>query len=626
MIVHAIKRIIALGPYKSSQRIVQKVKDQVANYYWKRKAYQGTATHSWQAITHTHDYIKTIDQFRELLHNQKLSFIDTLYQDQISEKEIIEQADLFASNCFNLLGSQQQCFSIIPWHQDFRLHVQDPNADNCFEKDLFCKSRPILIGTTEKLTKDIKIPWELSRFYQFFVLGKAFYITNDVRYGVAAHNHLADWLDQNPYLFGINWMCPMEVGLRAVNWIIGFDMLKKNMPQELVERIICSLYDHLVYLEHNWEIYDGRTSNHYLSDLIGYFYLCWFFKDLPGFIEKREWCYYELLREWDKQVFDEGTDYEGSTAYHRLVTEIFYHFSLLCTEFQLVLPDHYQTKLKRMVEFIEWCTPVNGALITIGDNDSGRVLWYGLPRQVIQNTRDKQEGVKYYKQFGLSLIKTNLWHVTLRHHSYATHQPSGHYHADVGSVTVSMNGVMLFADPGSYLYTPSAYWRNYFRAFGTHNSFYMINQEPITVDNQLFFLNIPKNQSEQLLIKEQKYSIAMHHNLYQSKGLQAVRLVVLEADNQLIIRDRWDSTISQLVDTTWHFTVGPEMTIEENGTTLICFHKNKAIGKIESDLVFEIEQGWFSHEYGSKVVTQCLKARKHIYSSQEIVIQISRIE
>lgn len=644
MILRRVKRIIELGPTKTIQRLAQKAHDKVRCYYWKHKAYQGTATHAWKQITHKHAYNHTIDYFYIKKQSQHLSFVSNLCQ-QVNDTHILSDADVFMRNCFNLLGSGNQCFIHIPWHKDFRLQMQNPEADCTFQADMFCKNRPIYVGGTKELIKDIKVPWELSRFYHLYVLGKAFEITGDIKYVHVSCNHITDWLDNNPYLFGVNWMCPMEVGLRAVNWIIGFDFIKHKVSSSFFERFVSSLYDHVIYLENNWEIYDGRTSNHYLSDLIGYFYLCWFFKDLPGFAQKSEWCYQEFLREWDKQIFNDGTSYEGSTAYHRLVTEIFYHFCLLCKEYDFELPEQYKIKFNAMIDFIEWCTPVNGTLVTIGDDDSGRLLWYGLPEcqslkvqhnnsfllslsndanvHTLVQAQSELRSIKHFPNFGISIIKNEQWHVSLRHHAYTKRQPSGHHQVDIASVTVAINGITVIADPGSYIYTPSVYWRNYFRSIYAHNSFFMTDHEPIIVDNRLFALDLPEHVVECADVR--KSSMSMMHNLYQSQRLQAFRTVSL-VDNHLVISDWWQSDKNGAIDTTWHFTLGPEINIKANNSSVVCFYANNVIAIIESpDLVFEETDSWFCFQYGSKVPTKRLKARKNIKSWQKVVITITTL-
>ncbi len=46
----------------------------------------------------------------------------------------------------------------------------------------------------------------------------------------------------------------------------------------------------------------------------------------------------EILSEFEKQVFTEGTSYEGSTNYHCFVTELFYHAYLLFQTMNIKVP------------------------------------------------------------------------------------------------------------------------------------------------------------------------------------------------------------------------------------------------------------------------------------------------
>ena len=225
--------------------------------------------------------------------------------------------------------------------------------------------------------KDIKVPWELSRFQHLAHMGKAYQLTGDERYAQAFEQQISDWIKRNPVLLGPNWACPMDVSIRAINLIWGFYYFKKStsISIQFWEKFICSLYDHFDHLEHHWEIYDSRTSNHYFSDLIGYFYLCYFFKSLGLSVEKKaQWCFQELMCEFDKQVFHEGTDYEGSTYYHKLITEIVHHIFMVARSLGFQITKERLEKFGRMIEFIDRCSFAPDRLVQIGDNDSGKIV------------------------------------------------------------------------------------------------------------------------------------------------------------------------------------------------------------------------------------------------------------
>src|SRR6202021_2601346 len=130
-------------------------------------------------------------------------------------------------------------------------------------------------------------------------------------------------------------------------------------------------------------------------------------------------------------------------------------------EFGFEIPQDFKNLLDRMLQFIGDCTPEHGRIIMIGDNDSGKVLYYYLNIHLGNKQKDS-EFIKHYQEFGLSILKKDNWHVSLRHHVYNSRQPSGHFHNDIASVTLSYKDKEILVDPGSFVYTPSVKWRNYF--------------------------------------------------------------------------------------------------------------------------------------------------------------------
>ena len=411
---------------------------------------------------------------------------------------ILQQADLAVSNCFDILGSGIKCFEKIPWHSDFKsenfsqktnsLEAKAKSWQQSFYQDITaaCPNKMAL----DEYNPDIKVPWELSRFQHIFVLGRAYQINQNNRYASAFQTQISDWIKQNPYMIGVNWVCPMDVAIRAINWIWGFYFFKdaQNIPDEFWIKFINTLYMHLHYLEFNWETSD-KPNNHYLSNLVGYLYLCEFFK-----IKKsKTWCVKKILEQFFHQVHPDGTCYEGTTGYHKLDTELFLHFKLICDNqpesvSNSSLPDTFLNRFDKMIEFLQACTDKSGSntsgtgpsgvgisgpypsdyFVTIGDNDSGKILTgIEIPSTKIPDSANKQSTLYNYPDFGLVIIKTyqheeyphgkclheKCLHVTYRLPKFKQNQPSGHFHYDQLAVTLSINGTPILIDPGSYVYT-----------------------------------------------------------------------------------------------------------------------------------------------------------------------------
>jgi hypothetical protein len=601
---HYVKRLKELGPVKAVEVISNRMHSSFFEQYARYQADQKKAAVTWPLLAQKYKLGDFPSFFKTL---KKRSFISSkdIYAAELKDgKELMRQANAFAHNCFDILGSREQCLITLPWHSDFRLRYQHPDADYLFDKNTFYKDVVIQSGLTDRQIKDIKVPWELSRFQHLFVMGAAFERGKDPVYARAFEQHVTDFLNENPFLLGPNWVCPMDVGIRTLNWVWAFHFFKdsEDIDSAFWQRYTCSLYDHMHYLENNWEIY-GVTSNHYLSDLIGYFSITWLFHDMPGVAARHKWCYNEILKEFEKQVFDEGTDYEGSTNYHKLVTEIFYHFYLICQESNLPVPKRFLTKLKKMFSFIDWCAINDIDLVKIGDDDSGKILHYGIPRSLVDEMQEECAVTeKFYKQFGLAIRKTKDWHITLRHHAYQSTQPSGHFHNDVGSITLAVDGIPVIVDPGSYVYTPSEVWRNQFRSAAAHNGFFIEDVEPVLFNERsLFQLDLPDKT-----VHESAWTVNNH--LY---SIPSTRKLVLDEKKKLVtLTDSWDDVPVQTFTGVWNFTLAPTITVKKQGDKWHLIHNKKTVLTLQSeDLDFEVQDAWYAPNYGSKLACKKLVAK-----------------
>jgi len=632
-----IKKIYKIGLIGSSKIAKERIRKKYFHTCFYKRALTQKAGHTWGDIIKKNNTNLSLTAFFENAKNTCHVF--NITQKFTHEKflEIIEQADKYIENKFNLLGSGEVKFKNIDWHLDFRLKNKNKNTilDSSFYKNKFYSEIKIEVGKNDnKEAKDIKVPWELSRFYHLPLIGKAYEQTLDEKYTCYFVEHITDWLEHNPFLLGTNWVCPMEVSIRAINLAHAFYFFipSKKIDSHFWQKLICSLYDHFIFIEHNWEISNLKTSNHYLSNLLGYFYLCIFFKNFKKSSTKLDWCYNEMLKELDKQVFDEGTSYEGSSAYHKFITEIFIHFYLLCENIDFKLPQKYIDKIYKMITFIDWCTNQNNNFVLIGDNDSGSILHPLLfSRNIIFNTspniqKPQNPNTKIFEKFGLSIIKTQKYHITLRHHAYQNNQPSGHFHNDAGSLTLSIDGSPILIDPGSYLYTPSEYWRNQFRSVHSHNTFFIKDTEPVPFDDKIFELNIPESTSFPHHLNKNKNQIKTSHNLYNNFGLIAKRSVSLDnLENIITIEDNWSKINPQEknleLTSQWQFILAPQViSIKKDNYIELNYNKNYKIYMASEHLDFKIINGWESLQYGEKIKTKKLVAYSKIFSHKKFII------
>lgn len=234
----------------------------------------------------------------------------------------------------------------------------------------------IVYGAALTPPRDIKFTWEIGRFLQASTLGRAYALTNDEQFATEFFSQLESFDRASPCEFGPHWLCAMEVGIRTVNLITGFYFFRHSpgCTPERVARLLRMLYEHACFIEQNLENTHHITSNHYLSDLVGLLFIGVMFPEFDKSHSWRAFAWRELLTEFDKQVYPDGADFEASTSYHRLVTELFAYSFWLGEHNELQLPDEARSKLARMFEFTRTCLRPDGLIPQIGDTDNGQLL------------------------------------------------------------------------------------------------------------------------------------------------------------------------------------------------------------------------------------------------------------
>ena len=590
---HWIKKMRAIGFYRSVETIKHRTKRGIFNL--NNNASEPT---NWSLFEHF-----AIDEF--FFHEIK-PFTFLKYMHDLNTEKIRSLADPYMHNCFTIFDNEVR-LQTIDWHSDFLLDSRS-TTDHSFDSQCLSNDMELPIHVGKERGKDIKVPWELARFQYVPILAAAYFKTGDEAYADKAKELLISWLDANQFGYGIHWFNGMEVSIRAVNWIIAIQWLHEPLSNDIMfyKRLICSLYDHMRYLENNWEWYDGRTNNHYLANLVGYAYLCYFFQQLPGIQKKWDWCYQRIQDELAWQIFDEGASYEGSTHYHGLVTELFVHGFLIARYMNEIIDSQIQKKLLNMLIFIKCCQGTSDKnVMMIGDNDSGSLLdvrLFSIDYLAVYFNSDMQRvtylsyGKKYYKEFGLLISKQRDWHVSLRHPTYAPRQPTGHFHHDSGSITLAYNGIPIVIDPGSYTYTGSVYWRNYFRSPSVHSTVY----EPSEYEEPDLFALSRKSYIHD--------DISMRAYILFSDGVIG-RLVVI-TDQQVRIID--ECLFNEPTQLTWNFTLDPEITVKKSSDGTILLHHKDVVLHVRSTLSFSVDDAFTSHGYGIIKKTNCFRSSKEI--------------
>ena len=371
---------------------------------------------------------------------------------------------------------------------------------------------------------DIKVPWEISRCQHLPVLGMAYAIWGDDRYAEEIVAQIRDWIGQNKPGYGANWSCAMEVAIRAVNWLWAFHFIRQASPLDdaFAVEFLASLVSHARHIHRNIETYAGGvTTNHTLADYLGLYYLGTM---LPEFSEAGTWLrtgQAGLEACMKSQVTSDGADFENSLAYHRLVLEMFVGAYLLGHLNHNSFSRAFARGLERMIEFVGAYTRPDGLAPLIGDSDDGRlqilsryfdwdprdhryllalgaelfdrddfagqaaggpggieeVTWL-LGRQPRQLLRDHElhrpapspATSRAFPSSGRYILRHGDHHVVVCADEPGTGGLANHKHNDMFSFELTVAGVPIVVDGGSFAYTGDPPSRDRFRSTAAHST------------------------------------------------------------------------------------------------------------------------------------------------------------
>ncbi|MBP0725119.1 alginate lyase family protein [Bacillus sp. RG28] len=486
----------------------------------------------------------------------KLHYLKKL-KDLCVEEDIRKDAERVCNHVFNLLGSgDKNLGEKLPWNEDFKTGFI---WDNQFYKDIE------IIDL--KNNADVKVPWELSRSQHIATLGKAYWLTSNEKYAIEFKDQLLDWIKNNPVEMSVNWTCTMDVAIRAVNWIIGhyFFQDSKVLNEKFWLDFNKSLYLHGKFIYKNLENKDGHTGNHYLSNIVGLIWIGLYFRELnipsaKNQNQPKHWLEYglkEIEKEMNVQVNKDGTNYEASTAYHRLVTELFLLTTILCTKNNLTFSKEFIERLEKMCEFILHLTQPNGKSPIIGDADDGRLTIFSNYAKW-----DKDDfrhllavGGEYFNRddfryFGSSFKEDALWingdlnssdsnpvlpsrsyenggyyilrneraYCSIRCGENSFRGEGVHSHNDQLSFTLNIDGEDIFVDPGAFIYTGDYKLRNLFRSTKMHNTLEIPGYEQNDFDSENLFYMKEQTFSECLEVDTNKF-VGQHHGYVNKCGV-----------------------------------------------------------------------------------------------------------
>ena len=561
------------------------------------------------------------------------------------ELKILEDANKILKHKFNLLGSGiVELNENIRWNQDFK--------SGFIWKNKFYKDIEIINLDN---SADVKVPWELSRFQHLFTLGKAYWITDDFKYYEEAKNEILDWIEKNPVYYSVNWTCAMDVAIRAVNLVFFYFLFEDFIIQDrnFLKKLNEIFYLHGEYIYSNLEKNLGFSNNHYLSNLTGLLFLGVYFKDLKE-KETKKWLSYSI-KNLEKEMFIQnnidGTNYETSTSYHRLVLELMFYSVLLLKKNDLKFINEYEERLEKMFEFLAIITKPNGKFPLIGDVDNGRLVilsnyydWKVNDARSIISLGGEYFNNKFLKEVGSSELEDKIWifgakniyqekfskeskkfenggyyllqnneiYCLIRCGELSLRGQGGHSHNDQLSIELNIDGEDFFIDTGTGVYTADKNIRNLFRSTKQHNTVCIPPYEQNNFnDNELFVM---KEQTfSKCMIFKNNYFEGEHYGFLSKNNCIHKRKVYLKK-NSLIIED-FAFNVKGIVC----FNLNKDVIIEKKEEGII-LKKNRKEIQINFKNKYSVEESLISPKYGEIIKSKRIEIGFENTNKVEIIL------
>jgi hypothetical protein len=327
---------------------------------------------------------------------------------------------------------------------------------------------------------DIRTVWEMSRGAYFLPLARMFWQTGDRRYRDTFARHITSWPAANPVGRGPNWTTPMEAAIRAANWVLALLVFAPadGLPLEFWEGMLGNLFTTGLFLERYPEWHPVYRGNHYVADGVGLAYLGALFRDT---IEGDRWLRAGariLATEMQRQVNSDGTSFEASLGYHRLVTELFaYGGEIVRRNVPDALSPAYDDRLRLMYEFIAAYLPASDEAPMLGDADDSRLHavsaegWLS-PRRHRQGLPDVVPVSRSSAPFargGFYVLRWGKDHLITRCGPVGVAGAGSHDHNDHLSFELVLGGRRVVSDSGTYAYTRDLERRFAFRGTAAHS-------------------------------------------------------------------------------------------------------------------------------------------------------------
>ena len=377
---------------------------------------------------------------------------------------------------------------------------------------------------------EVKYTRLFNRHNQWVTAAQAFLLTKDPRYVEFLRGQIESWLEQNPYMMGVNWNSALEQAMRMISWSFVWSwtgglrgaLFDFEGGDRLRSAVLRSVYQQTDFIR-NFLSRFSSANNHLIGELAGVYIAA---RTWPYWPEFERWgtrALGDLVQEAHRQNHADGVNKEQATFYQVFVLEFLIMAGLVAEGRKDPLDAEYWPRIERMLEFLAAIRDVGGNVPLFGDSDGcmvaplgkdppfspfssllnwGRAYFrrpdlFESSRQPddysrwllgkradepLENPRRAPATKRAFTEGGYFVLGRDLG--TPREiRIVADAAPlgylaiAGHAHADALSFVVSRFGKQWLVDPGTFCYQGEEKWRRYFRSTAAHNTLVVDDQD-----------------------------------------------------------------------------------------------------------------------------------------------------
>jgi hypothetical protein len=287
-------------------------------------------------------------------------------RDVLKRLDLNELQQFFFEKSFQYISDD---YKFIDWQRDVKSGFNF-NVKKQFDDQIIDPSMNV----------DIKNCWELGRLQHLPQMAfSAIKNKNSAEIILEFKNQSLDFILSNPIGMGVQWFCTMDVGIRVCNWLVAYDVFKQIDSTNILDDKFMmfftdSIYRHAEFIYNNLEHKEGAAGNHYLFNLVGLLFATNYLSEKDETNQWREFAELEVQKEFYKQFFSDGGNFEGSTTYHCLSAEAILYSTALMIRQGNKFDKEYIDLLSETARFIVDVIKPSGEMPQFGDNDSGRLF------------------------------------------------------------------------------------------------------------------------------------------------------------------------------------------------------------------------------------------------------------